>query len=127
MHSFVSIGIEPGALVSLGELDHALCPEGVQVRFLEKGTDIPDGLIRAVNDGSATFLCGAGVSFRAGLPSFKLLTEEVYSRLGESWDDEPAERLAIESEQFDRALRSLEKRTHLPRTSSRLRDKGPEL
>lgn len=92
------------------------------MRFLENGADIPDDLIRAVNEGRATFLCGAGVSFRVSLPSFKKLTEDVYSRLGESWDDEPAERLAIQKEQFDRALRSLEKRTHLPKTASRVRD-----
>jgi len=97
------------------------------LRFLERGTDIPDDLIRAVNEGNATFLCGAGVSFRVGLPSFKLLTENIYSRLGESWDDEPAERLAIHSEQFDRALRSLEKRTHLPKTASRVRDAVSDL
>lgn len=92
------------------------------MRFLERGTDIPDDLIRAVNEGNVTFLCGAGVSFRADLPSFKLLTEKVYAQLGESWEDEPAERLAIQKEQYDRALRSLEKRTHLPRTPSRVRD-----
>jgi hypothetical protein len=39
------------------------------VRFLENGADIPDELIRAVNEGTATFLCGAGVSLRVDLPS----------------------------------------------------------
>ena len=91
------------------------------MRFLEKGVDIPDDLIRAVTDGSAMFLCGAGVSFRVGLPSFKLLTEQVYHNLGESSDGEPAERIAIAGREFDRALRSLEKRTHQPRTVSRVR------
>jgi NAD-dependent SIR2 family protein deacetylase len=97
------------------------------VRFLEKGTDVPDDLIRAVNEGSVTFLCGAGVSFRVGLPSFNALTKKVYERLGESWEDEPAERKAIEAEQYDRALRSLEKRTHLPKTQSRVRNAVAEL
>jgi hypothetical protein len=59
------------------------------VRFVEQGSDIPDELIRAVTEGNATFLCGAGVSFRAKLPSFKSLTEQVYARLGESSDGEP--------------------------------------
>jgi hypothetical protein len=67
------------------------------VRFLERGADIPDELIRAVTNGSAMFLCGAGVSFRVGLPSFKELTERIYARLGESPDDEAAERNAIAS------------------------------
>lgn len=91
------------------------------MRFIEDGTDIPGDLIRAVLEGSATFLCGAGVSFRVGLPSFEQLTREVYSQLGESWDNEPAERLAVSSSQFDRALRSLEKRTHFPKSASRVR------
>src|SRR5260370_42690692 len=95
---------------------------GRSVRFLEQGADIPDELIRAVTNGSATFLCGAGVSFRVNLPSFKELTEHVYTRLGESPNDEPAERNAIASKEYDRALRSLEKRTHLPGTQSRVRD-----
>ena len=53
------------------------------MRFLEDGADIPNNLIRAVSHGTVTFLCGAGVSFGAGLPSFKELTEWVYQRLGE--------------------------------------------
>jgi hypothetical protein len=95
---------------------------GKSLRFVEQGADIPDELIRAVTDGSATFLYGAGVSFRVDLPSFKLLTDRVYALLGEAPHDEPAERIAIESQQFDQALRSLEKRTHRPRTPSRVRD-----
>jgi SIR2-like domain len=97
------------------------------VRFLENGADIPDELIRAVTAGNATFLCGAGVSFRVGLPSFKLLTGQVYSRIGETPGGEPAERIAIASKEFDRALRSLEKRTHLPRTESPVRKAVSEL
>ena len=92
------------------------------MRFLEQGSDIPDELISAVTNGSATFLCGAGVSFRVNLPSFKELTEGLYARLGESPNDEPAERNAIASKEYDRALRSLEKRTHRPGTPSRMRD-----
>jgi hypothetical protein len=97
------------------------------VRFLEQGSDIPDELISAVNNGRVTFLCGAGVSFRVNLPSFKKLTEGVYARLGESPNDEPAERNAITSKEYDRALRSLEKRTHRPGTPSRVRDAVAEL
>jgi hypothetical protein len=92
------------------------------MRFLEKGGDIPNELIRAVNDGGAVFLCGAGVSFGVGLPSFRRLTEQIYERLDILWDDEPAETTAMTAEQFDRALRSLEKRTHFPRTESRVRE-----
>jgi hypothetical protein len=97
------------------------------MRFREEGTDIPDDLIRAVSNGSATFLCGAGVSFRVNLPSFKELTERVYARLGESPDGDPVERNAIANKEYDRALRSLEKRTHRPGTPSRMRDTVAEL
>ncbi len=97
------------------------------MRFLEEGADIPDDLIRAVSKGNATFLCGAGVSFRVNLPSFRQLTERVYDRLGESPDAEVAERKAMESREYDRALRSLEKRTHRPGTPSRVRDAVVEL
>jgi SIR2-like domain len=97
------------------------------VRFVEEGADIPDELIRAVTDGTATFLCGAGVSFRVNLPSFEALTDRVYARLGESSDDEAAEHNAIDRKEYDRALRSLEKRTHRPGTPSRVRDAVADL
>lgn len=97
------------------------------MRFLEQGADIPDELIRAVINGSATFLCGAGVSFRVNLPLFKELTERIYARLGESPNGEPAEHNSIASKEYDRALRSLEKRTHRPGSPSRVRDAVAEL
>lgn len=97
------------------------------MRFCATGTDIPDDLITAVNDGLVTFICGAGVSKRVGLPLFKDLAEEVYRRLGENWHDEAAERFAMKEAQYDRALRALEKRTHLPLTDSRIRDVVGEL
>jgi len=83
------------------------------MRFSENGADIPDELIRAVRNGEVVFLCGAGVSFRAGLPTFQGLTEQVYLKLGETHNNEPAERKAFERNEYDRALGSLEKRTHL--------------
>jgi NAD-dependent SIR2 family protein deacetylase len=92
------------------------------LKFLENGADIPDELIRAVNEGTAIFLCGAGVSMRAHLPDFKTLTERIYTLMGETWVNEPAERNAYDAKQYDRALRALEKRTHLPRMASRVRN-----
>jgi hypothetical protein len=92
------------------------------LRFVEHGADIPDELIRAVTAGNATFLCGAGVSFRVELPSFETLTERIYARLGETSNDEPAERNAILRREYDRALRSLEKRTHRPGIPSLVRN-----
>jgi hypothetical protein len=84
------------------------------MRFLENSPDIPDELIRAVSAGEVMFLCGAGVSFAAGLPTFKDLTKQVYVTLGEDLKYEHAEITAFNQNEFDRALRSLEKRTNLP-------------
>lgn len=97
------------------------------MRLVEDGVDIPDELLRAVLSGDAVFLCGAGVSLHAGLPLFDGLTTQVYHKLGEAPANEPAERHAIERREFDRALRSLEKRTRRPRTDSRVRAAVKEL
>lgn len=97
------------------------------VRFLEDGADIPNDLIRSVNDGEVVFLCGAGVSRRIGLPSFRELTEKVYERLGEKLQNEAAELIAFNRFEYDRALRSLEKRTHQPGTLSLVRKTVAEL
>ena len=97
------------------------------MRFLEDGADIPDDLIRAVIDGNAIFLCGAGVSMRVDMPSFEKLTDDIYQQLGETRTNEPAERIAFERKEFDRALRSLEKRTHLPKVPSHVRAAATKL
>jgi NAD-dependent SIR2 family protein deacetylase len=97
------------------------------MRFLENSPDIPDELIRAVGNGDVIFLCGAGVSFAAGLPNFKVLTEQVYARLGEDLNYEHAEVTAYNQNEFDRALRSLEKRTNLPGMESSVRAAVSEL
>jgi NAD-dependent SIR2 family protein deacetylase len=97
------------------------------MRFLDHSPDIPDELIRAVRDGEVMFLCGAGVSFGAGLPTFKILTEQVYAKLGEDLHYEHAEITAFNQNEFDRALRSLEKRTNLPGMDSSVRTAVTEL
>lgn len=92
------------------------------MRFLPNGGDIPEQLIRKVNGGKAVFLCGAGISrYRVGLPSFRELAEQVYAEIGESSDHEPAEQIALQREEYDRALTCLEKRTHRPGGVSRVR------
>jgi hypothetical protein len=97
------------------------------MRFHENGADIPTELLTAVSKSDAIFLCGAGVSKRAGLPLFDELTEQVYDRIGERRADVAAERRAFDRAEFDRALRSLEKRTLLPRAPSRVRIAVSEL
>ncbi len=54
------------------------------MRFLPGTPDIPDELIRDVVDGKAVFLCGAGVSMRVKMPSFKELADRIYTELGET-------------------------------------------
>ncbi|HZL29542.1 MAG TPA: SIR2 family protein [Pseudolabrys sp.] len=91
------------------------------MKWLPSSADIPEDLIRAARDGEVVFLCGAGVSLAAGLPLFKDLTDKVYKTIGASISDEAAEETAYQSEQFDRVLRSLEKRTRPPGAESAVR------
>jgi hypothetical protein len=91
------------------------------MKFIEASADVPNELIREVNDGGVVFLCGAGVSRGVGLPSFQALTDQVYTKLGESRGNEAAERIAYDRTEYDRVLRSLEKRTLLPGMESRVR------
>jgi hypothetical protein len=88
------------------------------MRFLPNGPDIPADLIGAQERGETVFICGAGVSCTAGLPLFRGLVEGVYQELGEDWRLHPAERDGMRSAQYDRVLRSLERRlaaSDLPR------------
>lgn len=85
------------------------------MRFVEGGPDIPDALIAAQERGEVVFLCGAGVSKTAGLPTFRELVEKVYLALHESWEGHPAEESvmspsAVHAGQYDRALLALERR-----------------
>jgi NAD-dependent SIR2 family protein deacetylase len=91
------------------------------MKFLPNSADIPPDLIRSVNDGDVIFLCGAGVSFGVGLPTFKKLTDDVYASIGEDRSHEAAEMVAYDKEEYDRVLRSLEKRTLLHGAESRVR------
>jgi hypothetical protein len=91
------------------------------MKFLPHSADIPHDLIRSVGDGEVVFLCGAGVSLGVGLPTFKKLTDDVYTRMGENRTHEAAEMIAYDKEEYDRVLRSLEKRTLLHGTESRVR------
>jgi len=91
------------------------------MRFIAGTPDIPDELINDVSDGRAVFLCGAGVSKRIGMPLFGKLTDQIYAEIGETPNNEAAEIEALKRHEYDRALRSLERRTRLPRMASRVR------
>lgn len=78
------------------------------MRWTTGGPDIPPELLRATEDGGLVWFCGAGVSYRAGLPGFKGLIEKVYEFCNVEMD-------SLESEEFgagnhDRVLSLLENR-----------------
>jgi hypothetical protein len=52
---------------------------------------------------------------------FRELTEQIYADIGETPKHEAAEEEALNRGEYDRALRSLERRTRLPRAPSRVR------
>ena len=76
------------------------------MRFFEKGPPIPRELLEARDAGSVAFLCGAGVSVEAGLPSFEKLTKEVLKDLGV--DSTPNLEQQISNYEFDKIFSHLE-------------------
>ncbi|WP_119716990.1 SIR2 family protein [Cognatilysobacter tabacisoli] len=80
------------------------------MRFVDDGPDVPRELIVRQERGETVFVCGAGVSRTIGLPLFGELVEAVYQHLGEDWEHHPAEKEAMDTRQYDRVLRCLERR-----------------
>jgi hypothetical protein len=70
--------------------------------------DIPIELIEAQESKDLVFFCGAGVSYKAGLPGFSGLVEKIYENL--HLKKSKLELEAIKAELFDRALGLLEAR-----------------
>ena len=56
------------------------------MRFLPNGLNIPDELLEARDQGNVVFLCGAGVSYPAGMPDFLELAKYVVEELGAPQD-----------------------------------------
>jgi hypothetical protein len=85
------------------------------MRLVPGGPEIPNALVAEQQRGNVLFVCGAGVSMAAGLPSFENLVKGVYRRLGEEWESHPAEHAVMTCGgklfgQYDRVLRILERR-----------------
>ena len=77
------------------------------MRFVDRGSDIPDELLLALDEGRVVFFCGAGVSrAKANLPDFFGLADQVLKKLG-VLDDSPASRILSEA-------RDMENRTGIP-------------
>ena len=56
------------------------------MRFLPDGLNIPDELLEERDKGNVVFLCGAGVSYPAGMPTFLGLAKYVVDELGTPGD-----------------------------------------
>ena len=78
------------------------------MQFVRNGPDIPERLLQAHEDGRVVIFCGAGISYRAGLPDFKGLTKQIFERLG--MEPNAAEGAAIAAGRFDVAIGILEGR-----------------
>jgi hypothetical protein len=78
------------------------------MRWTSGGPDLPPELLQALEDGKLVFFCGAGVSYPAGLPTFRGLVQEVYKRLGEP--PQGLEQIEFENHNYDRVFGLLEKR-----------------
>ena len=68
------------------------------MRFLPDGPNIPDELLESRDQGNVVFLCGAGVSYPAGMPTFLGLAKHVVHELGAPDDAQSRKLLA----QWDR-------------------------
>lgn len=58
------------------------------MRFISNGPIIPDILLRERDAGRVVFLCGAGVSIPAGMPTFMELTKFVIDQLSPPMESE---------------------------------------
>ena len=76
------------------------------MQFVKGGPDIAERLLQAHEDGRVVFFCGAGISYPAGLPGFRGLVDELYSRLEIAPD--PVQAAAIKDYRYDTAVGLLE-------------------
>src|ERR1039458_8525781 len=78
------------------------------MRWITGGPDLPPELLQALEDEQLVLFCGAGVSYPAGLPTFRGLVEKVYERLNQPMQG--FERIGFENKNYDRVLGLLERR-----------------
>ena len=83
-----------------------LLPAGLQ--FVEGGPYIPSKMLKAHENGDLVFLCGAGVSISAGLPTFKGLVDCIYKKLEGGLEHRTQhEKEACKKERYDEVLQRL--------------------
>lgn len=78
------------------------------MQFIHNGPDIPEHLLQAHEEGRVVFFCGAGISYPAGLPSFKGLVQKIYHLTGTVFTD--IEQEAFNRGRYDATLDLLERR-----------------
>lgn len=78
------------------------------MQFINNGPDVPEKLLQEHEEGHVVFFCGAGISYPAGLPTFKGLVSDVYAALGTV--PEVFEQKALNQSKYDSALELLERR-----------------
>lgn len=76
------------------------------MQFVKNGPEVPDRLLQEHEDGRVVFFCGAGISYPAGLPGFRELTERIYADL--HIHPNAVQKAALQAKQFDRAIGLLE-------------------
>ena len=78
------------------------------VQFVKDGPYLPERMLYAHEEGRVVFFCGAGISYPAGLPGFEDLVNQLYDQLADERNS--AQRAAIRTKQFDKAIELLESR-----------------
>lgn len=91
------------------------------MQFIPNGPDIPENLLQSHEEGKVVFICGAGVSYPAGLPNFKGLVERVYAEADTNRLGHPIEENAFGNKQYDTTLHLLERRLPNGRTGLEMR------
>ena len=81
---------------------------GLFMRWITCGPDLPPELLQELEDGELVLFCGAGVSYPAGLPTFRGLVEKAYERLIETMQG--LERVEFDNKNYDRVFGLMEKR-----------------
>lgn len=76
--------------------------------LVAQGPDLPAELLQAHEEGRLILFCGAGISFRASLPSFKGLIDQTFTRLHTK--KIAGEQEAYRAEAYDRVIELLERR-----------------
>ena len=94
------------------------------MRFLEQGADIPDEFNSRGDKRKRHVSLWRWRVFSIRFAHVQGINSERLRQARQIPDEEAAEQNALKASEYDRALRSLEKRTRLPRTRSLVRETG---